>query len=191
MKFLRYAAADAQVTATREADKRSGDEAERLRQECVDEQETPAVEVTMKCPKCNLDLVPQSRHKIDMNFCPSCKGMWLDAQELDELENEAFDLGEHDKGTLVFSSTPTTKKCPSCATPLQRFNYRDFDLEMEFCPNRHGYWLDADEDTRVLALMKKEEHDEKRDVRAEAQWGQMMRHMRSGSFLTKLKNLFR
>lgn len=145
----------------------------------------------MKCPRCNMDLVPTVRRKVDMSFCPSCKGMWLDAQELDQLENEAFDLGDDEKGTLVFSSTPTTQKCPLCEATLQRFNYRAYDLEMEFCPNRHGYWLDADEDTRVLELMKDEEHGYERSVLAEAQWGRMTQRMRSGSFLTKLKDLFR
>lgn len=145
----------------------------------------------MKCPKCNVDLVPKVRHKIDVDFCPSCKGMWLDAQELDQLENEAFDLGEHAKGTLAFRSMSTTLKCPRCEAGMQRFNYRAYGLELEFCPNQHGFWLDADEDTRVLELMKDEEHDYERSVRAEAQWGRMMGRMRSGSFLTKLKDLFR
>ncbi|HLI18219.1 MAG TPA: zf-TFIIB domain-containing protein [Rhodanobacteraceae bacterium] len=144
----------------------------------------------MKCPKCNVELIAKTRHKVDMSVCPSCEGMWLDAQELDQLENEAFDLGEDEKGTLVFSSTPTAQKCPQCGAKLQRFNYRAYDLQMEFCPNRHGYWLDADEDTRALELMKDEEHGYERSVRAEAQWGRMMQRMRTGSFLTRLKDLF-
>jgi hypothetical protein len=27
---------------------------------------------------------------------------------------------------------------------MQRFKYRFYDLEMEHCPNEHGYWLEAD-----------------------------------------------
>ena len=145
----------------------------------------------MKCPKCNLDLVPKVRHKVNVHFCESCKGMWLHASELDELENEAFDLGEHAKGTLVFISKPTTTKCPACGTALQRFNYRAYDLEMEFCPDGHGYWLDANEDTRVLELMEDEEQSYERSARAEAQWNRMMLRMRSRSFFSKLKDLFR
>lgn len=149
------------------------------------------METSMKCPKCNVDLVPTVRHKVDMSLCPSCKGMWLDAQELDQLENEAFDLGEDEKGTLVFDPAPTTLKCPACASLLQRFNYHAYDLEMELCPNQHGYWLDAGEDTRVLELMQDEERGYERSVRAEVQWGRMMQRMRTGSFLIKLKDLFR
>lgn len=145
----------------------------------------------MKCPKCDIDLAPASRHKIKVEQCPSCKGMWLERQELNELEDEAFDWGDDAKGTLVFSSTPTTAKCPECDAPLKRFKYRLFDLELEFCGNQHGYWLDADEDTRVLELMKKEEADYKRKVLAEDQWASNLKRLRSGTFLDKVRNMFR
>jgi Zn-finger nucleic acid-binding protein len=144
----------------------------------------------LKCPKCNTDLVSTVRHKINVNYCQSCKGMWLERQDLGKLEDEVFDYGDDAKGTLVFSSTPTTAKCPECGTPLKRFNYRFYDLEMEFCVNQHGYWLDEDEDTRVLQLMKKEEADETRKLLAEDQWTKTLKHLRSGSFLSKVRDLF-
>ena len=145
----------------------------------------------MKCPKCNSDLTPAIRHKVKVNYCQSCKGMWLERQDLEKLEDEVFDFGEDAKGTLAFSSIPTTAKCPECSALLKRFNYRFYDLEMELCENQHGYWLDEDEDTRVLELMKKEEADEKRKLLAEDQWARTLKHLRSGSFLSKVKNLFR
>lgn len=144
----------------------------------------------MKCPKCNLELTPTVRHKIKVNYCQSCKGMWLEHQELNQLEDEAFDFGDDAKGTLFMSATPTTAKCPECQAPLKRFQYRFYDLEMEACENQHGYWLDEDEDTRVLGLMKQEEKDYERKVLAEDQWAKTLTRMRSGSFLSKLRNLF-
>jgi Zn-finger nucleic acid-binding protein len=138
-----------------------------------------------------VDLVAAVRHKVGVHTCPSCKGMWLQQQELDQLEDEVFDFGEHAKGTLVFSSTPTTAACPECGAALRRFRYRAYDLELELCQNQHGYWLDADEDTRVLELMKREETDMRRKLVAEDRWAATLRHMRSGSFLNKLKDLFR
>ncbi|MGH8257748.1 MAG: zf-TFIIB domain-containing protein, partial [Steroidobacteraceae bacterium] len=44
--------------------------------------------MNLKCPKCNVDLVPTVRHKITVNYCHSCKGMWLERQELEQLEDE-------------------------------------------------------------------------------------------------------
>src|SRR5262249_47935566 len=105
---------------------------------------------TVQCPRCDVTLVATIRYKLPVNFCQSCKGMWLEQPELQELEDEVFDFGDRWKGTLIFTSTASTDKCPECAAPLQRFKYRFYDLEMEHCPNEHGYWLEADEDTRVL-----------------------------------------
>ena len=144
----------------------------------------------MKCPRCKSALTPTVRHKIKVNYCQTCKGMWLEHEELDQLEDEVFDFGEHAKGTLIFSSTPTSDQCPECTALLRRFRYRFYDLEMEFCENQHGYWLDDDEDTRVLELMKKEEAELKRKLLAEDRWAATLRHMRSRSFLSKLRDLF-
>jgi Zn-finger nucleic acid-binding protein len=117
--------------------------------------------------------------------------MWLEHDELQQLEDEVFDFGDRWKGTLVFSSASTTHKCPECIALLQRFRYRFYDLEMEFCPNRHGYWLEHDEDTRVLELMKREEVDLQRKLLAEDQWTATLRHLRSASFFSKLRDLFK
>ncbi|MGH8322137.1 MAG: zf-TFIIB domain-containing protein [Gammaproteobacteria bacterium] len=143
----------------------------------------------MKCPKCNSDLISTIRHKLKVNYCPSCKGMWLEHQELGQLEDETFDFGDDVKGTLAFHSTSTTAKCPECNSLLQKFNYRFYDMEMELCPNQHGYWLDADEDNRVLELMKKEEKDYERKVLAEDQWTKTLHRLRSHSFRSKVRDL--
>jgi Zn-finger nucleic acid-binding protein len=117
--------------------------------------------------------------------------MWLEYQELEQLEDEVFDFGEHAKGTLVVSATPTNHPCPQCGAPLQQFRYRFYDLSMELCEHRHGYWLERDEDDRVLEVMKKEEGQLQRKLVAEDQWARLLKHMRSGSFFTRLRDLFR
>ena len=144
----------------------------------------------MQCPRCGVILVPTVRHKIQVNYCQSCKGMWLERNELQQLEDEVFDFGDRWKGTLVFNSTATSDKCPECSAALQRFKYRFYDLEMEFCPNEHGYWLEDNEDTRVLDLMRREEEDLQRKLLAEDKWAKTMHHMRSGSFFSRLRDLF-
>jgi Zn-finger nucleic acid-binding protein len=147
-------------------------------------------QASMKCPKCNIEMVSTTRYGLPMNYCPSCKGMWIEYKELEELEDEVFDFDDHDKGTLVFSSTPTTSKCPECGTPLRRFRYRLDDLELEFCENKHGYWLDAGEDTRILDLMQKKEADLQKKLEAEKKWGLRLNGMRSNSFFEKIREYF-
>ncbi len=145
----------------------------------------------MKCPRCNVDMVLTQRHKLQVNYCEACKGMWLEQAELGELEDEVFDFGDRWKGTLFLSTSQTTDRCPECTEHLQKFQYRFYELEMEVCPNQHGYWLEDDEDTRVLELMKREEVDLKRKLLAEDKWAATLHRMRSGSFLNKMRDMFK
>ncbi|MGA7710833.1 MAG: hypothetical protein WCA81_02950 [Rhizomicrobium sp.] len=50
---------------------------------------------------------------------------------------------------------------------MKTFEYRFYDLEMDFCDQQHGFWLEADEDKRVSALMQEEEKNLGRKVLAE------------------------
>ena len=37
----------------------------------------------MKCPKCGADLKEEDHGHAKVDICPECKGMWLDAGEMD------------------------------------------------------------------------------------------------------------
>jgi len=143
----------------------------------------------MKCPDCNADLVQKKRDGVEMEFCPSCQGMWLTRQELAQLEDEVFDFGDNEKGSLMLGSSPSTRKCPQCNNAMRTFEYRFYDLELDFCPDQHGYWLDADEDKRVLELMKKEEKNLGRTVLAEDRFAAHLQYLRSSSFMDRLRDL--
>lgn len=145
----------------------------------------------MKCPNCRAELVSTTRDGVDANYCAACRGMWLSQAELGRLEDEAFDLGDDEKGTLVFSSSATARACPQCGGALRMFQYRLYDLELDYCPAGHGYWLDADEDRRVLELMKQEEARLKRSDRATRRWASLLRHLRSPSVFERIRDLTR
>ena len=40
------------------------------------------------CPKCGEKLVEEGFHGVNIDKCPSCKGVWLDDGELDQLATE-------------------------------------------------------------------------------------------------------
>lgn len=37
------------------------------------------------CPSCRIDLVMSERHGIEIDYCPKCRGVWLDRGELDKI----------------------------------------------------------------------------------------------------------
>lgn len=39
----------------------------------------------MNCPNCNVALVMSDRQGIEIDYCPKCRGVWLDRGELDKI----------------------------------------------------------------------------------------------------------
>ena len=39
----------------------------------------------MKCPHCSVNLLMTDRQGIEIDYCPDCRGIWLDRGELDKL----------------------------------------------------------------------------------------------------------
>ncbi len=41
--------------------------------------------VNMKCPSCDELLVMSDRQGVEIDYCPKCRGLWLDRGELDKI----------------------------------------------------------------------------------------------------------
>lgn len=39
----------------------------------------------MNCPKCNVTLTMTDRSGVEIDYCPQCRGVWLDRGELDKI----------------------------------------------------------------------------------------------------------
>ena len=44
----------------------------------------------MKCPTCSVDLVMSERQGVEVDYCPKCRGVWLDRGELDKIVERAL-----------------------------------------------------------------------------------------------------
>ena len=132
----------------------------------------------MKCPKCGSELTQKFyKGMIEADACPNCRGLWLDFDELDKLEDAAFDDDAH-KGSLIHFQAKTNYLCPRCASPLYEFQYRLYDLKLDTCAdNDHGFWLDGGEDERVLKIMRRRAADIKRKLDAESEWKRALKDM--------------
>jgi Zn-finger nucleic acid-binding protein len=144
----------------------------------------------MDCPHCKVELKIEDHMGIEVDRCPQCQGMWLDYHELDELEDNAF-ADDVAKASLMYRHYATDLSCPDCGGGLRMFNYRAWDLELDFCEQEHGFWLDAGEEKRVLELMNQREKDLNRSVKAEAEFGRFLSGLKSRGFVDKLKGLFK
>uniref|UniRef100_A0A7V2ZMM7 Transcription factor zinc-finger domain-containing protein n=1 Tax=Ignavibacterium album TaxID=591197 RepID=A0A7V2ZMM7_9BACT len=43
----------------------------------------------MTCPICKVDLLISDKHGIEIDYCPKCRGIWLDRGELDKIIERA------------------------------------------------------------------------------------------------------
>lgn len=39
----------------------------------------------MKCPNCEETLIMTERRQVEIDYCPKCRGVWLDKGELDKI----------------------------------------------------------------------------------------------------------
>ena len=77
----------------------------------------------MKCPACNETLTMTERQGIEIDFCQTCRGVWLDRGELDKiLEREA---------------TPSTRR----SEHGNDYRRRDDDDDDRY-PRRRSMWRD-------------------------------------------------
>ena len=108
----------------------------------------------MNCPDCNVALDERKYRGIEIDHCPKCRGLWLDFDEMDLLEDTA-NRDDILKGMREYARRSGERPCPHCgAAFMDVFNYRAHNLPIDHCPNDHGYWLDKGEEDRVLDLMK-------------------------------------
>lgn len=43
----------------------------------------------MACPLCHVELTMAERHEVEIDYCPRCRGVWLDRGELDKILDRA------------------------------------------------------------------------------------------------------
>ncbi len=45
----------------------------------------PRTTAAMACPVCNVPLLMAERQGVEIDYCPQCRGVWLDRGELDKI----------------------------------------------------------------------------------------------------------
>jgi uncharacterized protein len=100
----------------------------------------------MKCPVCKTpDLLMADRQGIEVDYCPTCRGVWLDRGELDKLiERSADESVPQGQGQAqaAAASTPVARRHD------EGRHYNDHD-------RRHGYGDDEYRDRRYPYKKKK------------------------------------
>lgn len=97
----------------------------------------------MKCPIDNADLLMTSREGIEIDYCPQCRGVWLDRGELDKII-------ERSSGQQAPASQPETPRQDFRPEPPRQdyrpdARYKDHDdhgRDGQYRKKKRGSFLD-------------------------------------------------
>lgn len=78
----------------------------------------------MECPTDGATLVMSERSGIEIDYCPTCRGVWLDRGELDKIIERSY-----------------AQAAPPAAPPQQPYQQRDHGHQQGYPRKRKESWL--------------------------------------------------
>ena len=83
------------------------------------------------------------RERVELDFCPSCSGIWFDSEELEAV----LRAGGIEDGLLASAVPAETRekkrRCPRCRKKMLKLD--SSGVIVDSCPAGDGLWLDGGE----------------------------------------------
>jgi Zn-finger nucleic acid-binding protein len=109
----------------------------------------------LNCPACENVMIILEHEQVEIDYCPSCRGVWLDTGEVELLLDEPTQA-KHLLASLAKNPNPSGKprRCPICRKKMTevRLGTAEPPLLIDECTKHHGLWFDKDELEEALAL---------------------------------------
>lgn len=102
----------------------------------------------MNCPVCKEPMVILEYKGVELDFCLTCHGCWLDWGELGIFLNGRLDLSER---WDLQGERAGRRRCPRCRRRMRVGRLPDVPLEVDVCSERHGVWLDGGELAQIVS----------------------------------------
>jgi len=107
----------------------------------------------MDCPVCKEPMVVLEYESVEVDYCVSCEGIWLDAGEIELLFGDAQAcedfLNAGDRRDAARGEKP--RRCPICAKKMAKAVTGGGEpVTYDRCPRGDGLWLDGGELAEIL-----------------------------------------
>lgn len=125
----------------------------------------------MNCPHDNTLMEKRKYENIfEIDFCPKCKGIWLDPDELESIQqikvndykDELKKIPDYVGNSYLMSKTRDKSQivCPECSGVLERKEYGYCSqIYIDYCVNGHGVWLDENELKDLEMFYERSRHE--------------------------------
>jgi len=103
-------------------------------------------------------MIVVEHQRIELDYCPACRGVWFDADELELLlDTLGFKQDEFLKDTLSTPEAMTVEKkrrCPICSRHMKKANIGTAPaILIDICAKGHGLWFDGGEMAHLIKQM--------------------------------------
>lgn len=121
-----------------------------------------------KCPIDDFTLATETYEGVTIDRCPHCRGVWLDAGELETIQ-ETQDVNFRDvpeseatKAAAAIEMAKAKSEGPSaCVICQDEMEKREYgfasQVMVDTCPKGHGVWLDQHELSRLESFFEDEQ----------------------------------
>lgn len=108
----------------------------------------------MDCPVCKKPMIVLELEAIEVDHCLTCKGVWLDAGELELLLESASKKDEVLNSFDVDNKTQEVKrKCPICFKKMDKILCGvERKVLIDKCRNNDGLWFDLGELRKIAGM---------------------------------------
>ncbi len=116
----------------------------------------------MKCPQCeDITLESCELGHVQVEQCPSCKGIWFNRDELRQAKDEIdpdlawldFEIWQHPDH---FEPVESPHQCPACEADMVGVSYGETNVKIDYCEHCQGTWLDNGEFEKIILSLEEE-----------------------------------
>ncbi len=122
----------------------------------------------MECPKCKVGLAPRVIESTTVHECRQCEGIWFDKDELRRVKDATdpdlnwmdFEIWNHPEAIAVASGKTV---CVRCAVDMHVLDYDKTGVQIDYCDQCSGMWLDKGKLEQIIAVLEQELLDKSLD----------------------------
>jgi uncharacterized protein len=119
----------------------------------------------MICPACKNDMIVVEYKRIELDYCPKCRGVWFDSGELElMLKSSVADyavLGDI-RHLPEARTDEKIRKCPICRQGMTKNNIgKKPPVLIDICPRGDGLFFDGGEVNQLISGLSDNEKNAK------------------------------